>query len=170
MNVIEAARLGKRYWTTWALRDCTLAVPAGRVAALAGPNGAGKTTLMHLAVGLTAPTEGTVTVLGGQPAGSPEALSRVAAGGTALDPEVVTQLFGASRRTDTLDRLSPREREVLGLMAEGRSNTDIAGALVISDRAVEKHVANIFTKLDLPVSDTDHRRVLAVLRYMRGQG
>ena len=78
MNIIEAARLGKRYWTTWALRDCTLAIPAGRVAALAGPNGAGKTTLMHLAVGLTAPTEGRVTVLGGQPAGSPEALSRVA--------------------------------------------------------------------------------------------
>ena len=99
-----------------------------------------------------------------------DALRRVAAGGTALDPEVVTQLFGASRRTDTLDRLSPREREVLGLMAEGRSNTAIAGALVISDRAVEKHVANIFTKLDLPVSDTDHRRVLAVLRYLRGQG
>jgi len=99
-----------------------------------------------------------------------DALRRVAAGGTALDPEVVTQLFGASRRTDTLDRLSPREREVLGLMAEGRSNTAIASALVISDRAVEKHVANIFTKLDLPVSDTDHRRVLAVLRYLRGQG
>ena len=65
MNVIEAARLGRRYWTTWALRDCTLAIPAGRVAALAGPNGAGKTTLMHMAVGLVAPTEGRVTVLGG---------------------------------------------------------------------------------------------------------
>src|SRR5690242_6699272 len=78
MNVIEAARLGKRYWTTWALRDCTLAIPAGRVAALAGPNGARKTTLMHVAVGLTTPTEGRVTVLGGQPVGSPEALSRVA--------------------------------------------------------------------------------------------
>ena len=67
MNVIEAARLGRRYWTTWALRDCTLAIPAGRVAALAGPNGAGKTTLMHMAVGLVAPTEGRVTVLGGRP-------------------------------------------------------------------------------------------------------
>ena len=78
MNVIEAARLGRRYWTTWALRDCTLAIPAGRVAALAGPNGAGKTTLMHMAVGLIAPTEGRVTVLGGQPAGSREALERVA--------------------------------------------------------------------------------------------
>jgi energy-coupling factor transporter ATP-binding protein EcfA2 len=77
MNVIEATGLGKRYWTTWALRDCTLAVPPGRVAALFGPNGAGKTTLMHLAVGLTAPTEGRVTVLGGRPAGSPEALNRV---------------------------------------------------------------------------------------------
>jgi ABC-2 type transport system ATP-binding protein len=78
MNVIEAAGLGKRYWTTWALRDCTLAIPAGRVAALAGPNGAGKTTLMHLAAGLTVPTQGRVTVLGGRKAGSPEALNRVA--------------------------------------------------------------------------------------------
>jgi ABC-2 type transport system ATP-binding protein len=78
MNVIEAARLGRRYWTTWALRDCTLAIPAGRVAALAGPNGAGKTTLMQMAVGLIPPTEGRVTVLGGQPAGSREALKRVA--------------------------------------------------------------------------------------------
>ena len=78
MNVIEAAGLGRRYRATWALRDCTLAIPAGRVAALAGPNGAGKTTLMHLAVGLATPTEGQVTVLGGRPAGSPEALNRVA--------------------------------------------------------------------------------------------
>jgi ABC-2 type transport system ATP-binding protein len=78
MNVIEAARLGRRYRTTWALRDCTLAIPAGRVAALAGPNGAGKTMLMHMAVGLVAPTEGRVTVLGGRPAGSREALARVA--------------------------------------------------------------------------------------------
>jgi ABC-2 type transport system ATP-binding protein len=78
MNVIEATRLGRRYWTTWALRDCTLAIPAGRVAALAGPNGAGKTTLMHMAVGLIAPTEGRVTLLGGRPAGSREALERVA--------------------------------------------------------------------------------------------
>jgi ABC-2 type transport system ATP-binding protein len=78
MNVIEAAGLGKRYWATWALRDCTLAIPAGHVTALAGPNGAGKTTLMHLAVGLTAPTTGRVTVLGGQAAGSSEALDRVA--------------------------------------------------------------------------------------------
>jgi ABC-2 type transport system ATP-binding protein len=78
MNVIEAAGLGKRYWASWALRDCTLAIPAGRVVALAGPNGAGKTTLMNLAVGLTVPTRGRVTVLGGQAAGSPEALERVA--------------------------------------------------------------------------------------------
>ncbi|MDQ2814305.1 MAG: ABC transporter ATP-binding protein [Actinomycetota bacterium] len=78
MNVIEATGLGKRYWATWALRDCTLAIPPGRVAALVGPNGAGKTTLMHLAVGLTAPSQGQVTVLGGRPAGSPGALSRVA--------------------------------------------------------------------------------------------
>jgi len=96
-----------------------------------------------------------------------DAVRRVAAGGTALDPEVVSQLVGASRRTDGLERLTPREREVLGLMAEGRSNTAIAEALVVTPRAVEKHVGNIFAKLDLPESETDHRRVLAVLRYLR---
>lgn len=95
-----------------------------------------------------------------------EALERVAAGGTALDPEVVTQLMGASRRTDTLHRLTTREREVLGLMAEGRTNSAIAAGLVISEGAVEKHVANIFSKLDLPATSSDHRRVLAVLRYL----
>src|SRR5271155_5437694 len=95
-----------------------------------------------------------------------EALARVASGGTALDPEVVTQLLGASRRTDSISVLSAREKEVLSLMAEGRSNTAIADALVISDGAVEKHVANIFTKFDLPVSQSDHRRVLAVLRFL----
>jgi DNA-binding NarL/FixJ family response regulator len=95
-----------------------------------------------------------------------EALVRVASGGTALDPEVVTQLLGASRRTDSLSILTAREREVLSLMAEGRSNAAIASALVVSEGAVEKHVANIFTKLDLPVSQADHRRVLAVLRFL----
>jgi DNA-binding NarL/FixJ family response regulator len=95
-----------------------------------------------------------------------EALSRVAAGGTALDPEVVTQLLGASRRTDGLGALTGREREVLALMAEGRSNAAIAGILVVSERAVEKHVSNIFSKLGLAPSDADHRRVLAVLRYL----
>jgi DNA-binding NarL/FixJ family response regulator len=95
-----------------------------------------------------------------------EALVRVASGGTALDPEVVTQLVGASRRTNSLAGLSSREREVLALMAEGRSNAAIATALIISEGAVEKHVANIFTKLDLPVSQSDHRRVLAVLRFL----
>ena len=95
-----------------------------------------------------------------------DALERVAAGGTALDPEVVTQLFGASQRRRTVDALTPREREVLGLMAEGRSNGAIAAGLFVSERAVEKHVASIFSKLELPVSGTDHRRVLAVLRYL----
>jgi DNA-binding NarL/FixJ family response regulator len=95
-----------------------------------------------------------------------EALVRVASGGTALDPEVVTQLVGISRRTDSLSGLSAREREVLALMAEGRSNAAIATTLVISEGAVEKHVANIFAKLDLPVSQSDHRRVLAVLRFL----
>ncbi len=95
-----------------------------------------------------------------------DALSRVAAGGTALDPEVVTQLLGATRRTDDLAALTPREHDVLSLMAEGRSNGAIAGTLVISERAVEKHVANIFAKLSLAPSDADNRRVLAVLRYL----
>ena len=97
-----------------------------------------------------------------------EALVRVASGGTALDPDVVTQLMGASRRTDTLAALSGRERQVLSLMAEGRTNSAIAGGLVISEGAVEKHVANIFSKLDLPATSSDHRRVLAVLRYLEG--
>ncbi|WP_405917185.1 response regulator transcription factor [Streptomyces sp. NBC_00728] len=95
-----------------------------------------------------------------------DAMERVASGGTALDPEVVSQLFGASRRVRALDALTPREREVLALMAEGRTNQAIAAALTVSERAVEKHIANIFLKLDLPPSDTGHRRVLAVLRYL----
>ena len=95
-----------------------------------------------------------------------EALRRVAAGGTALDPEVVAQLMGISRQAASLAVLSPREREVLALMAEGRSNRGIAGALVISEGAVEKHVASIFMKFDLPVSADDNRRILAVLRYL----
>jgi DNA-binding NarL/FixJ family response regulator len=95
-----------------------------------------------------------------------DALTRVAAGGTALDPEVVGQLLGASRR-DGLNALTPREREVLERMAEGLSNAGIAAALVISDRAVEKHVANIFLKFGMPPSDSENRRVLAVLRYLQ---
>jgi DNA-binding NarL/FixJ family response regulator len=95
-----------------------------------------------------------------------EALVRVASGGTALDPEVVTQLMGASRRRDALSGLSVRERQVLAQMAEGRTNSAIAAGLVISEGAVEKHIANIFAKLDLPISSIDHRRVLAVLRYL----
>jgi len=95
------------------------------------------------------------------------ACRRVAAGGTALDPEVVAQLLTRSRRREPLAQLTPREREVLSLMAEGRSNTGIAQQLVISDGAVEKHITSILTKLDLPVSDTEHRRVLAVLTYLR---
>jgi len=95
------------------------------------------------------------------------ACRRVAAGGTALDPEVVAQLLSRSRRAEPLGMLTPREREVLGLMAEGKSNTGIAQQLVISDGAVEKHITSILTKLELPVSDTDHRRVLAVLTFLR---
>jgi DNA-binding NarL/FixJ family response regulator len=95
-----------------------------------------------------------------------DAIERVASGGTALDPEVVTQLLGASRRTDSISVLSSREREVLSLMAEGRSNVAIASELVISEGAVERHVTNIFMKFDLPVSQSDHRRILAVLRFL----
>jgi DNA-binding NarL/FixJ family response regulator len=95
-----------------------------------------------------------------------DALSRIAAGGTALDPEVVTQLLGASRRADGLRTLTRRERDVLALMAEGRSNSGIAETLVIGEPAVEKHIGNIFSKLGLPPSDSGHRRVLAVLRYL----
>ena len=102
-----------------------------------------------------------------------DALVRVAAGGTALDPEVVSQLLGASlgdrrpgRGTTGLGSLTAREREVLSLMAEGRSNAAIAAELVVSPGAVEKHVAGIFAKLGLPPSDGDNRRVLAVLRYL----
>jgi len=96
-----------------------------------------------------------------------EAVRRVAGGGTALDPEVVAQLFGQRRRAEPLTRLTPREREVLGLMAEGRSNAGIAEVLVLTVGAVEKHVASILQKLELPPSESDHRRVLAVLEYLK---
>jgi DNA-binding NarL/FixJ family response regulator len=94
------------------------------------------------------------------------ALRRVAEGGTALDPEVVAQLIARTRTRDPLGELTPREREVLGLMAEGRSNTAIARQLVVSGGAVEKHVTSVFTKLGLEPDAEDHRRVLAVLRYL----
>ena len=95
-----------------------------------------------------------------------DACERVAAHGTVLDPEVVAQLL-ARRRRGPFDGLTPREREVLGLMAEGRSNTGIARHLVVSDGAVEKHISSIFAKLGLATSDTEHRRVLAVLQYLQ---
>jgi DNA-binding NarL/FixJ family response regulator len=96
-----------------------------------------------------------------------DAVRRVANGGSALDPEVVALLLGRRRRVDPLAVLSPREREVLGLMAEGRSNSGMAEALVVSDRAVEKHVTAILSKLNLPPAVEDHRRVLAVLTFLR---
>jgi DNA-binding NarL/FixJ family response regulator len=95
-----------------------------------------------------------------------DACQRVAAGGTVLDPEVVAQLL-ARRRRGPLDDLTPREREVLGFMAEGRSNVGIARLMVVSDGAVEKHISSIFAKLGLATSDTEHRRVLAVLQYLQ---
>lgn len=97
-----------------------------------------------------------------------DALRRVAGGDTVLDPEVVSQLL-VRRGLDPLDRLTPREREVLALMAEGRSNNRIAQALVVSESAVAKHVNSIFTKLDLTTDIDDHRRVLAVLRFLEGR-
>jgi DNA-binding NarL/FixJ family response regulator len=96
-----------------------------------------------------------------------DALARVAGGGTVLDPEVVTALIGAGRRDGELETLTAREREVLALMAEGRSNTAIAKAVFLTQGAVEKNVTSIFAKLGLPPSSDDHRRVLAVLRYLR---
>jgi len=97
-----------------------------------------------------------------------DALTRVAGGATVLDPEVVGQLLVRRRRDDPLRALTPREREVLALMAEGRSNTAIARHIVVTEGAVEKHVKNIFTKLDLPPDEEQHRRVLAVLAYLQG--
>ncbi|PVE04758.1 response regulator [Streptomyces scopuliridis] len=96
-----------------------------------------------------------------------EALERVAGGGTAMDPEVVAQLLVRRRSDDPLLSLTPREREVLALMAEGHSNATIAGLLVVSDGAVHKHIGNIFSKLGLPTTDGRHRRVLAVLAYLK---
>ena len=98
-----------------------------------------------------------------------ETVSRIAAGGTAIDPEVVSQLLARTRRQEPLEDLSPREREVLALMAEGRSNAAIASKIVVTPRAVEKHVKSIFQKLRLPPAETDHRRVLAVLRYLEAR-
>jgi DNA-binding NarL/FixJ family response regulator len=97
-----------------------------------------------------------------------DAVVRVAEGGSALDPEVVSQLLGRRRANDPLDRLTPREREVLGHMAQGRSNAAIARSLVVTDRAIEKHVTSIFSKLGLSSVEDGHRRVLAVLAYLDG--
>jgi DNA-binding NarL/FixJ family response regulator len=96
-----------------------------------------------------------------------DAVRRVGEGGSALDPTIVSQLVGRRRRDDPIDQLTPREREVLELMAEGRSNSGIAEQLVVTERAVEKHVTSIFAKLRLPAAAEDHRRVLAVLAYLR---
>ncbi len=95
-----------------------------------------------------------------------DALRRVADGGSALDPTVVSQLVGRRRNDDPIDELTPRERDVVELMAEGRSNRGIASRLVVSERAVEKHVTSIFAKLGLPPAPADHRRVLAVLKFL----
>jgi DNA-binding NarL/FixJ family response regulator len=96
-----------------------------------------------------------------------EAIRRVAGGGSALDPEVVSHLLGRNRQEDEMAALTPRERDVMALMAEGRSNASIAAELVVTERAVEKHVTSIFSKLELPPTGEHHRRVLAVLAWMR---
>jgi DNA-binding NarL/FixJ family response regulator len=96
-----------------------------------------------------------------------DAVHRVAGGGSVIDPEVVSRLLRRHRQQDPIEALSDREREVLGLMAEGRSNHAIATQLVVTERAVEKHVTSIFSKLDLPPAEDDHRRVLAVLTFLR---
>ncbi|PSL02128.1 LuxR family two component transcriptional regulator [Haloactinopolyspora alba] len=118
---------------------------------------------------LTGETSGVGYLLKDRVADVPEfldAVHRVAAGGTALDSEVVSQLL-VRRRSDSLDRLTAREREVLALMAEGRSNAGIAQALVLSESAVAKHINSIFTKLDITPTDSDNRRVLAVLQFLQ---
>ncbi|WP_262282880.1 response regulator transcription factor [Micromonospora sp. MA102] len=97
-----------------------------------------------------------------------DAVDRVAAGGTVMDPEVVRQLFTRNSRRSGVDALTPREREVLGLMAQGMSNSAICAALVLAPVSVEKHITNIFAKLDLPPADDAHRRVRAVLAYLNG--
>ena len=104
------------------------------------------------------------------PADFADAVRRVAGGGTALDPEAVSQLLGEVSGNGRLDELTPREGEVLSLMAEGRSNSGIAERLVVTERAVEKHVSNIFFKLNPPATSHDHRRVLAVLAWVEGGG
>ena len=115
--------------------------------------------------GLVAGARGVIDLLG-DVAEFVDAVDRVAAGHTVVDPEVVMQLLG--RRRDPLQRLTPRERDVLALMAEGRSNAAIARALVVSEAAVSKHINSLLAKLDLPPDEDDHRRVRAVLAYLRG--
>jgi DNA-binding NarL/FixJ family response regulator len=97
-----------------------------------------------------------------------DAVRRVGEGGSVLDPEVVAHMLGRRERDDPLESLTPRERDVLALMAEGRTNRAIASELMVSERAVERHVTSIFVKLDLPAGQDDHRRVLAVLTYLGG--
>ena len=146
MNVIETNGLGRRYRRTWALRDCTLAIPGGHIVALVGPNGAGKTTLLTMAVGLTRPTRGTVTVLGGEPAGSPDALDRIAF--VAQDAPLyrnlpVTDMLHVARNLnrrwdqgyaqDRLDRLGIPPRQKVGELSGGQK-AQLALTIALSRR------------------------------------
>ncbi len=155
--MIEARGLTKRYGRTVAVDALDFDVRPGAVTGFLGPNGL-----------LTVGSSGVGYLVKDRVANVAEftdALSRVAAGGTALDPEVVTQLAGGGRRIEDMESLTSREREVPALMAEGRSNAAIAQSLVVSVGTVEKHVAAIFGKLGLPTTeDANRRRVLAVLR------
>jgi DNA-binding NarL/FixJ family response regulator len=139
-------------------------VRPGMVTGFLGPNGSGKSTTIGLMLGLDALDRGAARIARRR---FTAAVTRVAAGGTALDSEVIRHLLAASRRAGGLDPLTARERDVLALMAEGRSNAGIATSLVLTLGTLEKRVASIFTKLSRPASETDNRRVLAVLRQLR---
>ncbi len=186
VNPADAAvsldRVRKTYGTDQpvvALDDVSTVFVRGTATAVMGPSGSGKSTLLHCAVGLDRPGSGTVRIGGTDLSSMSEkqltelrrgrvgfVFQAVADGGTAIDPEVVAQLLTRTRPDARLQRLSPRERDVLALMAEGLGNTAIAERLVVSDGAVHKHIRNIFAKLDLAPTDRTDRRVAAVLHYL----